>query len=165
METTQQYEKVFPLIVKKFIKIHGGNEEDLLSVCHESYIVACQTYDPNKAKLRTWVYNNMWWAMQTYNRNKKRRLKKQEIINFEQLPQKEYNHKPLSELYAILTDDAKCICEVLLDLSPELLQSFKDSGSYIYKTRDAIRDLFLDIGWPGYRIKNAFRDLYKGLTA
>jgi len=159
----KEIENLLACLISKFMETHYGDEEDLRSACHEGFVIACKTYTPDKSKFSTWVYNNMWWKMLDHSKKEVTRIKQQEIIDFEQVPQKDYNHKPLSELYDILTDDAKCICEVLLDLSPEILQSFKDSGKYIYGTKRAIRNLFLDIGWPEYRIKNAFRDLHRGL--
>ena len=167
MDAEKHYGEVkdlFSFLINKFMQTHGGDKEDLLSICHLAYVMACQTYDPNKTKFSTWVYNYLWWKMLDYNRKEERRIKYFEEDALEHVEQKYCNNEPLTELYTILTDDAKCVCDVLLDLSPELLQSFKDSGKYVLKTRNAIKQLFLDLGWPMYRIKDAIRDLRIGLA-
>ena len=166
MDAEKHYEEVkdlFYFVIDRFICTHGGDREELLSICHEGYIIACQNYDPTKTKFATWVYNNLWWKMLTHDRNEKKRVRHFEEADFTFIEQKHYS-KPLAELYDVLTDDAKCVCEVLLDLSPEFLQSFRDSGQFVRKIRRAIRQLFLDIGWPRYRIRLAFRDLRMGLS-
>ena len=147
-------------LINKFIASHGGNAEDLLSLCNEKYVDVFKLYDPKKgAKFSSWLYTILWRHMLRYNNQEINKKRYRKEINLETIPKKTYQKDFLSELYIMLSDDAKCVCEVLIDLSPELLQTYKDSGQYIRKTRRAIKNLFLDIGWSESRIRLAFKEI------
>ena len=168
METAEQkyknVEKLINGLIEKFMFVHGGNQEDLQSVCNETYVIALNLHDPTKSKFSTWLYNRLWWAMLDNYKQDILRTTRFEDISLDSTEKNDYNHTFLPELYAILTDDAKCICETLLELSPELIQSFKDFGPHVRKTRRALKHLFLDLGWSKRRITRAFKDIKLNLS-
>src|SRR5574343_1138297 len=68
-ETYRDVQRLLFKIIHNFQAKHGGDWDDLMSVADEAFVVAYQTYRPERAQFTTWLQTKVYWALHSHLRD------------------------------------------------------------------------------------------------
>ncbi len=152
-------------IVNDFHTKYGGDLQELFSVACESFIKAVKTYNKDKSKLITYAGFVIQKSLIDYIR-KQHKHPIIGLLKFElTLTTKKHNDYKLINLFYDLSDDAKCIAELILEPSLEFRQAaLKNKNKKILK-KEIQEHLHKQHKWKFERIWQAFRELTEAINA
>lgn len=95
--------------------------EDVLSKAHEIFVIAFETFDPNRgAKFSTWLQNKLFWGLTTWLKNEYRHRIYVEI-NEEIAGASDIDRLAMQDILATLSGEARMVVKIILnDMSSEL---------------------------------------------
>lgn len=162
----QTYEDVRALIydtIYKFMKQHGGDFDELLSRAHWQFVLAYNSYNPQKASFVTWVRTMVWFGMLETIRQKQHRQRLYEKIKLITEFKPTY-YEPTLEKMAMLSDSGKELLQLILDTQNDFQLIIPQSKQEAYQARVLLRVYLRRIGWTGARIAETFGEIAKALS-
>ena len=161
-QTYQTYKNLIYKSIHTFLKTHGGDFDELLSICHEAFMEAVRTHQESQSSLGTWLWNMTQWKMLS-------------LLNQKQPPTIPIDHcahkipcrkdtaAEWADFLEGLSDDAKYITAAALDTPFEVLEAARAKGRRPISVRLTIRAACKAAGWQHKRIRNAFAEIRKAL--
>ncbi len=155
----QRYVEVARLLrkaVRMFVRRHGGEVEDLLSVVHGAFVRCCQTYSGQKgSKFSSWVWYKAWSAMQSHLRHQRRRQAHHPVVKriWEQVEDPIRTEVSTQSDEPERSEDGRDVTELILHVQKKRTQSLRSA---------TIRYL-RDQGWSDYRIRRAMEEIRRNM--
>lgn len=166
-ETYLDVEKLIYDTIHRFIEQYGGDFDEFLSIARESYMLAFNSYDPERAGFVTYVRCFIWGRLQKTWRVERRRA---QILNlnheydFSHHPERSENKFDVSEFVEKLSEDGKTVVNLVFDSPIDIALSIMERGGDTpNNVRLAIREFLKDVGWSAGRVSNTFREIRKAL--
>ena len=164
------YQDVKPMIFKMastFHRMSGGNFEELVSICNESFVEAYESHQSEKASFVTWFHIQMWYAMNNWWRKEMRYYKNYLCIdtqsNLESLPIKS-RQSPRQLDFTEMSPDGQELISYALIPPPEVIKHFQANQSQYSSFRKAIKDCLRQTGWTTRRVREAISEVRRMLV-
>lgn len=162
---SEKYADVELLIYKTihdFIRIYGGNFDELLGESHLMFMTAVRRYD-NRSSFPTYVRWVVWHGLHELLR---RTIRHSGKVTYMELDPNAFAAPPafnLNELAESLSSDAQEVLRLVMDTPRELMKSIERRKGTGIAYRSVIRQYLVAIGWSPKRITNSFRELQEAL--
>ena len=153
MTTTQAYLSVQDLIYSlcwRFLKQYGGEWEEVLSIAHESFMDAYNSFDASRSRLTTWTQIKVWGGLMDAHRQEqssRRWIPRQQDADLDSLQSR--SHFDLPKLLNEISEDANTMIRLALN-SPHP----RAGGIRTWLIRS-----LLDAGWAAERITESFQEI------
>jgi hypothetical protein len=169
VDMDKTYEDIQLLIyhtVKKFIKHHGGDFDEMVSEANLLFVRMYKgefaKYDPNKGtSFSTWFRYNLWMSLKTF---RNRQIKKQDnqIIEITE-PAVYYSDFSISELRQRISAEAKEVLNLILHTPVELLEMIQSTGGRVIRVKKCISN-YLKKYKPSYSSNKIFKEIEKEIN-
>lgn len=155
-ETYQDVQKLICLTIWKFRAAHGGDFDEMMSVANLTFMKAFLSHDPDQASFVTWFHIKMNKALLELWRGNCQRAKFN--LPLEDSPAK--SSRPFCELWSELSNDARTIVELLLELPESLQESILEKGTHTLHVKPALKTyLTTFFGWSKKHITQTFQEI------
>jgi len=168
-ETFNDVRSLIRNVVWNFIRSHGGDFNEYEAEANHIFIKAYDNYDPKKAKFTTYLVNRIRGGLLDYiKRTNKYAKHGHGIISIEQT---EFDCSDGKKQFYILdlldevTDDAKTILNLILDIPIEIEEDCLNRGTNGRAMKESIRRYMQKLGWTKNRIKETFKEITEVINA
>ena len=166
-ETWKDTQNLVYRVVLKFQRRFGGDVDELVGEAKIHFMVAYKTFDPNRAKLSTHLWHNIYNGLRVHARSQRAiqrggKHRRADGYDLGLVPSAAKQAHWSEEL----TPDAKHVAELVLDPPPDIrlmLSDRKRPGQQQW--REVVADYLRDMGWCNRRVLKAFVELRRALCA
>ncbi len=154
--------------VKKFIKHHGGDFDELVSEANLLFVRMYKgdfaKYNPNKgASFSTWFRYNLWMNLKTYRSRQIKKQSDQITIKTTVEPSVSYSDFSISELRQRISTEANEVLNLILHTPAELLEMIQSTGGRVIRIKKCISN-YLKKHRPSYSANKIFKEIEKEIN-
>jgi len=167
-ETFFDVESLIRKTVWRFIHTYGGDFEELYAEACSMYIDIYDTFDEDLGAFSTWLYQRVFYGLldklrRTASRNASL-PREHDTSVVDNAPARQVNNYRLVEIYHDLSDEAKEVCKLVLDLPRTISYEADSRGGTTSCVRGAIRQFLLGAGWVNEQISETFEEIKEALA-
>lgn len=176
--TYEDLQDMIYMLVHNYIEKYGGDFQTVLSTAHLYFLVAMNTWDPQKGALTTHVYHKVRGGLLQVRRKDMRshtRMVQSKGIKtmltvrplsgfekhvIEQVTTCSTNVAFLCDLLDELSDDARTLIHTLLDDDEQLQRRIHEKSAYPRAIKRAVTEHLNDLlNWNAYRVDKSWREV------